>query len=119
MKFDLQRVFISFPLHLSKMATLNLVVHSNDLKKYMKGERVPSVLERIDEVYNTDPNDTYFMNPGDIIHPEKYCEGYSSVILFGYQRRLCVATVARNLLKEGFIVSYDIEGTYQGYNKKR
>ena len=95
------------------MSPLNLVIHRKDLQKYfMSYIRVPSVLERINEVKKSDPDNTFFVEKRDLRIPEKLCEGYSSVILYGYSRGYCLHIVAEDLMRKVIKVSYDITGSF-------
>jgi len=102
------------------MSTLNLVIHEQSLHSFIEyftlfskdTSRMKSVLERISEIKKTDPDNTSFIDDNFLIHPERFCEGYTQVILFGHERKECLNEVAEGLYKMGIPVSYDIKGTF-------
>ncbi len=108
------------------MKTLHLIVHkvligeeiSSSLTPKEKLPRLESVLKRINQIEATEVNVKHVLWDNDdpdipqgIHHVTEFCKGYDLAILYGIARSVCLAFVAKKLLKIGIPVAYDLQGT--------
>jgi len=99
--------------------TLNVVVHYSMLEEderepsYIPGEKLEAIraLERIRDVRKRYSRTTIFFEGFDFGNLPNICKSSRDVTLYGCARGYCLELSAKTLMKKGYVVSFDIDGT--------